>query len=205
MVFTGDWNGGERKFRLGRGQRLTLDRIVRLDPGSTTGTELVAGSLDEVDRYAWASGDTVRWRSRRPSDPPFDNSELDYRLDYRITGALRRIGEHDYQLDHQFAFTERDGVIERLVVRLTLSPEWRAAKELPVSWELGGLAPGEGFVVTTDLSFEGASLPANAVPPQLPSWLRLVVVAAFVVGAQVFLFAMRRRDRALGRFADGRA
>lgn len=201
MVFTGEWNGGERKFRLGRGQRLTLDRLVRLEPGSTTGRELVRGSLDEVDRYDWAAGDTLRWRSRLPSDPPFDSSELAYRIDYRITGALRRIGERAYQLDHQFAFTERDGVIERLVVRLALAPEWRSASGLPVSWELGPLAPGEGFVLTTDVAYEGAGLPANAAPPQLPVWMRLAVVAAFVVGAQLFLGATRRRDRALGRFA----
>ncbi len=201
MVFTGDWNGGERKFRLGRGQRLTLDRLVRLEPGSTAGRELVRGNLDEVDRYDWAAGDTLRWRSRLPSDPPFDASELDYRLDYRLTGALRKIGERAYQLDHEFAFTERDGVIERLVVRLALAPEWRSASGLPVSWELGPLAPGEGFVLTTDFAFEGAGLPANAPPPQLPLWMRLAVVAAFVVGALLFHGTTRRRDRALGRYA----
>ena len=196
MVFTGDWNGGERKFRLGRGQRLTLDRLVRLEPGSAAGRELVRGSLDEVDRYDWADGDTLRWRSRLPADPPFDASELDYRLDYRITGALRRIGERAYQLDHQFAFTERDGVIERLVVRLALAPEWRSASGLPVSGELGPLAPGEGFGLTTDFAYEGAGLPANAAPPQLPLWMRLAVVAAFVLGAQLFFWTTRRRDRA---------
>ena len=201
MVFTGEWNGGEREFRLGSGQRLTLDRLVRLEPGSTAGTELVRGDLDEVDRYDWAAGDTLRWRSRRPTDPPFDATELDYRLDYRITGALRKIGERAYRLDHQFAFTDRDGVIERLVVRLTLAPEWRAASGLPVSWELGPLAPGEGFVLTTDFAYEGAAPPANASPPQLALGRRLAVLAAFVVGAQLFLGATRRRDRALGRFA----
>lgn len=201
MVFTGEWNGGERKFRLGSGQRLTLDRLVRLEPGGSAGKELVRGSLDEVDRYDWAAGETLRWRSRRPSDPPFDSTELDYRLDYRITGALRKTGEGAYQLDHQFAFTDRDGVIERLVVRLTLAPEWRPAIGLPVSWESGPLAPGEGFVLTTDFTYQGSAAPANAAPPQLPRWLRLAVVAAFGVGLLIFHAATRRRDRALGRFA----
>nr|MBP9824742.1 DUF2207 domain-containing protein [Thermoanaerobaculia bacterium] len=203
MVFTGDWNGGERVFRLGRGQRLTLDRLVRLHTSGGGATELEEGSLDEVDRYAWASSDTLRWRSRRPSDPEFAATALDYRLDYRITGALRKTGERAYQLDHQFAFTDRDGAIERLVVRLALAPEWRAAAGLPVSWELGPLAPGEGFVLTTDFAFQGETPPANAAPPQLPRWLRTGVVAAFVAGALFFLLAMRVRDRALGRFAPG--
>ncbi len=200
MVFTGEWNGGERKFRLGRGQNLVFDRIVRLAPGSAAVKELVAGSLDEVDHYAWSSADTLRWRSRGAGDPPFDASELDYRLDYRITGAMRQTGERAYQLDHQFAFTEREGAIERLVVRLTLAPEWRAAAQLPVSWEAGPLAPGEGFVLTTDFLFEGESLPANAAPRVLPARQRRAVVATFAVGALAFLFVMFRRDRALGRF-----
>lgn len=203
MVFTGEWNGGERKFRLGSGQRLTLDRLVRLAPGSASGTELVRGDLDQVDRYDWAGSDTLRWHSRLPSDPQFDATELDYRLDYRITGTMRKIGERAYQLDHQFAFTERDGVIERLIVHLTLAPEWRSATGLPVSWELGPLAPGEGFVLTTDFAYEGSGLPANAAPPRLPRSLRLAVVLAFAAGALAFHRATRRRDRALGRFASG--
>lgn len=201
MVFTGDWNGGERKFRLGLGQRIALDRIVRLAPGATDGKELVRGSLDEVDHYSWASADTVRWRSRLPSDPPFDGSELDYRLDYRLTGILQRVGESGYRLDHQFAFTERDGVIERIVVHLALSPEWRSLAPLPVSWEAGPLAPGEGLVVTADLVFLGGSLPTNAASPRLASGLRFAGVAAFVAGALFFLRRLLRRDRALGRFA----
>ncbi len=201
LVFTGDWNGGERKFRLGLGQRVTLDRIVRLRPGEADGIELVRGSLDEVDQYSWASADTVRWRSRRPADPPFDGSELDYRLDYRLTGILQRVGERAYRLDHQFAFTERDGVIEKIVVHLALAPEWRALSPLPVSWEAGPLAPGEGLVVTTDLEFAGEGAPGNAAPPRLATGLRLAGVAVFVAGALLFLLLIFRRDRALGRFA----
>ena len=139
MVFTGDWNGGERKFRLAAGQTLTLDRMVRLEPGSDTGTELRRGSLDEVDHYDLAAADTVRWRSRLPSDPEFDGTDLGYRLDYRITGALRQTGERSYQLDHQFAFTDRDGVIERLVVRLTLGP---AEQPREVALERAAILPG---------------------------------------------------------------
>ena len=203
LAFTGDWNGGERAFRLALGQRVALDRIVRLEPGAASGKELVRGSLDELDRYSWATSDTVRWRSRLPTDPPFDATELDYRLDYRLMGILKPVGERGYRLDHQFAFTERDGVIEKLVVHLTLSPEWGSAVQLPVSWEAGPLAPGEGFVVTADLEFLGEGLPANAAPPRMASWERAAGVAAFVAGGLAFFLAVRRRDRALGRFAPG--
>ena len=37
MVFSGAWNGGERVFRLRRGQRLTFERLLRADPGDTPG------------------------------------------------------------------------------------------------------------------------------------------------------------------------
>jgi hypothetical protein len=32
MVFTGDWNGGERVFRIAPGQHLTFERLAQLDP-----------------------------------------------------------------------------------------------------------------------------------------------------------------------------
>jgi uncharacterized membrane protein YgcG len=200
MVMSGDWNGGERKFRLGLGHRIVLDRIVRLDPESESGKELVAGELDRIDRYSWATSDTVRWRSRLPSDPPFDATQLDYRLDYRLTGILKRVGDKSFRLDHQFAFTDREGVIERLTVHLVLAPEWRPAAHLPVSWEAGPLAPGEGFVVTADLAYLGEGEPSNAAAPRLSDGARAAVVAAFVAGALAFALAIRRRDRALGRF-----
>src|SRR5919106_350959 len=71
MVFTGDWNGGYRSFRLGVGQKVHLERLVRIEP---TGEEipLVAGDTDEVDHFAWKDSTTLRGRSRRPSDPPFE-------------------------------------------------------------------------------------------------------------------------------------
>src|SRR5512145_825225 len=40
MVFTGDWNGGERVFRLFAGQELELLRIVRVDPATGVEREL---------------------------------------------------------------------------------------------------------------------------------------------------------------------
>ena len=75
MVFTGDWNGGERSFRLFPGQKLSFEGIRRLDPTTGAARDLTSGSLDEVDRYAFTDATTLRWRSRLPSDPPFENTE----------------------------------------------------------------------------------------------------------------------------------
>lgn len=126
IVFTGDWNGGERTFRRFAGQRLTLERIVRIDPATGAEHELARGDLDAVDHWDWAGSSAVRWRSRLPEDPPFDSTPLSYRLDYRLTGALRKIGERAFRLDHDWAFADREGVIERIEVRLRLGDGWRA-------------------------------------------------------------------------------
>src|SRR6266567_3590066 len=71
MVFTGDWNGGERTFRVFPGQRLSLGAVRRIDPSTGQAHILVAGSLGEVDQFTLLNGTTLRWRSRLPSDPPF--------------------------------------------------------------------------------------------------------------------------------------
>src|SRR5512146_2328293 len=118
MVFTGDWNGGERRFRVALGQSVEVVRMVRIDPGSGRETELVRGDLDQVDHWAWTDGTTVRWRSRLPSDPPFAATEIDYRLELVYRGILLRDGERGFTLDHDFLFADRDGVVERFTFAL---------------------------------------------------------------------------------------
>jgi len=41
MVFTGDWNGGERRFNLRLGQHLTLQKLSRIDPATGNALPLV--------------------------------------------------------------------------------------------------------------------------------------------------------------------
>src|SRR5450830_1058019 len=45
IVFDGDWNGGERSFRLEPGQQLTLAGITRIDTETGAKTPLVDGSV----------------------------------------------------------------------------------------------------------------------------------------------------------------
>lgn len=200
MVFTGDWNGGERTFRRFAGQRLTLERIVRIDPATGAEHELARGDLDAVDHWDWAGSSAVRWRSRLPEDPPFDSTPLSYRLDYRLTGALRKIGERAFRLDHDWAFADREGVIERIEVRLRLGDGWRALSPQPEVWRTENLPPGQGFVVALDLEATGASLPARAVPPRLAPPVRWAIVGLFLAGVAYCFSGFVRRDRALGRF-----
>ena len=61
MIFTGDWNGGERTFNLLPGQRLDLNLITRIDDNGSA-HPLQRGDLDAVDGFDWASSKTIRWR-----------------------------------------------------------------------------------------------------------------------------------------------
>ncbi|MEP6802286.1 MAG: hypothetical protein ABJC07_10135, partial [Acidobacteriota bacterium] len=53
MVFTGDWNGGERLFRLFPGQALSLEAVRRFDPATegAAARDLVRGDLGALDHY----------------------------------------------------------------------------------------------------------------------------------------------------------
>lgn len=200
MVFTGDWNGGERRFRLGLGQSVEVVRIVRVDPASGGETELARGDLDQVDRWDWTDGSTVRWRSRLPSDPEFEATEIDYRLELVYRGILGRAGAGAYRLDHDFVFAERDGVIERFTLALELAPGWQVAGAPVERVETGPLEPGFGYVVTRELRWSGPGEPAAAAPRAPGAAAGLVALALLAAAALERGLAWRRRDAALGRF-----
>jgi hypothetical protein len=124
MLFTGDWNGGERVFRVLPGQTLKLESLTRVDAATGEKKALSEGDLSQMDRYGWKDPQTLRWRSRLPSDPPFDNTEIDYEIAYTLSGILVRQGD-DYVLDHDFAFPDRVGSIETFSLDLTLDPAWQ--------------------------------------------------------------------------------
>src|SRR5262249_39672734 len=98
MVFDGDWNGGERTFRLFPGQPLAFESITRVDPDGTRHA-LTAGDLSAVDEYEFVSASVLRWRSRAPSDPPFDHAERVYEIAYTLSGILVKQGDR-FLLDH---------------------------------------------------------------------------------------------------------
>src|SRR5688572_28522830 len=70
MLFDGDWNGGERRFQTRSWQELHLASISELVPSSVERINLQEGDLDAVNEYR-LEGNTLRWRSRLPTDPPF--------------------------------------------------------------------------------------------------------------------------------------
>src|SRR5215471_20192605 len=104
MVFTGDWNGGERVFNIRPRQKLELISLERIEE-STGRAEPLRQTVrpNAVDEYSWAGRQTLRWRSRLPSDQPFANTRLIYVLHYKLSGVLLK-EDSQYRLDHDFAF-----------------------------------------------------------------------------------------------------
>jgi uncharacterized membrane protein YgcG len=206
IVFDGDWNGGERRFRLLGSQRIDLLAVRKIDAATGAAVSLRRGKLDSVDNYAFTDRTTLRWRSRRPSDPPFANTTLVYELEYLLSNVVR----HDrdaYVLDHDFAFPDRDGAIDAFSLVLTLDPAWSALDtSSPLHLTKASMLPGTGAVVTLALAYSGAGSPTSvAAPPRVrervsPLWLTPVVLALLA-----FALARLRRYRAHeelnGRFA----
>ncbi len=197
MVFSGDWNGGERRFNIRPRQELQLVSLERAE-GEGWKPMVRDGSLDDVDDYAFTDDTTLRWRSRLPTDPPFADTRIKYVLLYRLSNIVLK-NDDGYTLDHDFLFPERDGVIAHASVALTFDPEWQPRADIRSRYTAEEVPPGEGLVVTIPLNYTGTGVPL-ALDTSLPrgivgalwSFLAVpVVVIAWVFG----------RERWYGRFA----
>jgi uncharacterized membrane protein YgcG len=200
MVFSGDWNGGERTFRVGRGQRLRLERVLRVGADGEA-RPLEEGSLDAIDRYAWAGQDTLRWRSRLPSDPPFDSTTITYVLQYTVSGVVVAGDEGGFRLAHDFAFSDRPGAIREVRARLALDPSWQTSA--PLALHRADLPPGEGAVLDVPLTWGGAGaapVPAPATAAALPASLRGPLLAAMLAALALAAAWVWRHGRRRGFF-----
>ncbi len=162
MVFTGDWNGGERIFRIEPHQTLRLHGVTRV---AADGKEyrLREGDLDQVDNFQLTDGATLRWRSRAAGDPEFVEQQLVYVLDYTLENILlpNLIGDsRRYTLNHDFAFAAREGVIEDYSLEIRLDSVWNSPSGTLLRRQATNLVPGESFVVTLVLDFAGEDPPA---------------------------------------------
>jgi hypothetical protein len=133
MVFTGDWNGGERTFNIRPRQTLSFEGMSRWnDDGNNAWQPMTENaSLGRIDDY-FLDGNSLRWRSRQSYDPPFNQTALRYQLRYTLSGILKQDGER-YTLDLDFAFPDRKGVIRQVEVRLTLDPAWQPIERCAIA------------------------------------------------------------------------
>ncbi|MCB1058136.1 MAG: DUF2207 domain-containing protein, partial [Acidobacteria bacterium] len=199
MVFTGDWNGGERRFRLLGSQSVKLHGIRRVDPDTGRETELVRGKLNRVDHYDWTGSEVVRWRSRLPSDPPFDGTRILYILEYTLTGTLESVSAKTFAIAPDFVFPDRPGVIEHFSLDFDVDPVWKSDQEFPRVLERSNLGPGQGVVVAATLTYTGNGWPA-AVPRPLPRWMHLLVFGLALLAMLWFVIDLWRHETTLGRF-----
>ena len=219
MVFNGDWNGGERTFRIA-GQRPELISVTRVDPRTKESHPLSPSSTPAmgVDEFAW-SGLSLRWRARRPTDPPFRNSDAIYVIAYRLYDVVFVDGD-GYRLDHDFAFAERPGVIQRYSLGLDFDPVWRPAPGLTFPLERTNLPPGETVTLNAPLEWAGQGRPrhlgregpraattttftltAPATPdPTVSSVEKLAALALFVVLTGLLTYWFVRREEASGAY-----
>ncbi len=196
MVFNGDWNGGERTFRVEFNQDLVLKGISRLVAGQLR--PLREGDLTAVDTYKWVDSTTVRWRSRLPEDPPFDNTVITYVLDYTLSNILEQRG-NGYLLNHDFAFPDRPGRIDSFLATLTLDPPWRA--EQPIKpMRAGPLEPGRSYVLTLPLTYAAEGVPAGVLVGASPLY-RYGLLVVFVASLVLLIVLFYRRESSVGRFA----
>lgn len=202
MVFSGDWNGGERFFRLDPGQTLTLHRVQRLGPLSGDVAMLTEGSLNDVDRFAWVDPGRLRWRSRRPGDPPFNNTRIEYVLRYTLAGVVQRT-LRGYRLDHDFAFGDRPGSIMRFALDLQLDPSWQPETAVPHGVVGGPLEPGTGWRVVLPLERAGTGWPSAVAWRRF--FLHAATLTALVAVPLFMILRLVRRERATGRLGGGAA
>lgn len=199
MVFTGAWNGGERRFRVAPGQQLRLVRLAQIDPATGAAQALRAGSLNAVGEYKWFDDHVLRWRSRRPTDPPFRATERVYQIDYVLSRILQPQGD-SLLLDHDFAFPERPGRIGRYTLDFRWADAWRTDSPFTGRLTLNDLAPGRGVVVSIPFRYVAAGAPAAVRWPLAVEWRYAALLALLgFVAWRVGLF--RRHERTHGRYA----
>ena len=200
MVFTGDWNGGERVFRLFPGQTLSVEAVRRFDPTAPAGAarDLVRGDLDGLDHYDLTDATTLRWRSRLPSHPPFDHTEIGYEIAYTLSGVLLKQGDR-YVLDHNFALPAANRPIEALSVDLDLDPVWVPPPGFARHRSARSLTAGENFVVRAELTRAQGAAPA-AVRVGTTKAVRTAIFATLLLATLLMGLAFYRREASLGRF-----
>ncbi|HVF17781.1 MAG TPA: hypothetical protein VNA21_12750 [Steroidobacteraceae bacterium] len=203
MVFDGDWNGGERSFRLASWQSLKFQGLREMDPQTQAPISWRDDDLSDVGEYE-LSGSVLRWRARMPEDPPFVNATRVYEIAYVIEGVLVP-DEGRYLLEHNLAFPDRSGAIRTFDATLELDPVWTAT-DLPTSWHEENLEPGESVFANATLTYAGAGQPhALASVSSFPSAttqpaLRVALLLTVLAFAVAHLFAVLRREKRNERF-----
>ena len=199
IVFNGDWNGGERTFRNSLENQLELEQIARVDGTNKLIPLRKDPKLRSVDTYGWHGNNNLRWRSRAPSDPPFENKDITYVIDYTdgyILVPQGNAAQPRYLLDHNFGLPDLQYPIDEYALVFSIDPAWQPAT--PRHIVRTDLPHGQNETITQLLTYTGAGTP-SAVNTGVPEPVRYRLLLALVAAAAFFVWAFIGRERALGR------
>ncbi|MCC5816485.1 MAG: hypothetical protein JJT78_17170 [Leptospira sp.] len=142
--FHGDWNGAYRYYNVGWNETMEFLSIERKLPNSENWIPLRPGNLNRVDSYEYSfKNNSIKWRARYERDPPFKNQVITYRIKILYYGAVNLLPNGGYELQHDFAFPNRDRGedIKEMTVSLTWDESWVQEDEVK---EGGGAQVGVG-------------------------------------------------------------
>ncbi len=211
LVFFGSWNGGERIFSVRPGQKFLFHALYRRDRNGNL-VKLQQGNLSRVDQYKWTSGNTLRWRSRLPSDAPFSGQAITYLLEYSMAAILipQENNKNVYLLDHDFAFARRSGEIRHFLLELSADGGWKET-EAPLIIKKDNLPPGSTVIVKRKYTHTGEKLvsiynPSTVTQESSPSvspapgWLILALNILLISLTVLMSISFFRHERQAGRF-----
>ncbi len=209
MVFSGAWNGGERRFSIRPGQRMKFEGISRLDADGRE-IPLVRGNLNLVDHWDHNGQTSIRWRSRLPSAPAFNDTQITYVLYYSLSHILIA-DQEGFLLNHDFCFPDRSGVVKTFRLDVEFDPVWNND---PISLVRRDVAPGQGVVLSRQLHVSGQTRPtvfkapvplpeAIPAPPASPApgWLGFALLTLLTGGVAWRIRTFFQWERSLDRFA----
>lgn len=118
-------------------------------------------------------------------------------LEYDLSGILLK-RDDGYLLDHDFAFPDRPGAIDRFELHLTFDPAWQPVSDVRPVYTAFGLAPGQRFVLTIPLRYTGAGAPITCEGLSVQT---IQIAVAIVLGVTALLIgAFFIRETRYGRF-----
>jgi uncharacterized membrane protein YgcG len=198
IIFNGDWNGGERTFRRTLDEVFRFERMSRIDESGKATPMREDKSLAQIDDYAFTDSRTLRWRSRLPSDPAFENRAITYLIEY-TEGNILIPKSGEYLLDHNFGLPDLQWPIDAYSLDLTIDPVWQATGKVPTHITRANQPRGENVTVTALLRHTGAAAPA-AVNRGTPDAVRNALAAIMLIGTVLLFVLFYRRERLAGRF-----
>lgn len=153
-VFTGAWNGGYRDIR-----KKGIEGIKDIEVWEGA-RQYERGSLD--DKYSFAVSESannvnIKWRSRLPSEPEYENTHKTFTINYKVLGLIDAVSKQQDELYWKAIFEEREDVVKHATVKLVF-PDEIEGKNIAVNLYTGAQNSVWKFLDPRTLYFSGNDL-----------------------------------------------